>query len=167
MINCSLIFIGAFIMLFSIVKSRRILNAVSLIPKELRDSIRQLLDLHRLLMCLFLIGYVVVLVGFAFQLIILSNFLVSVIFLLGAIFVFMGIAIEVHLLSEIQNTLSGLLQICAKCKKIREPEPDENGAESWKHIEAYISARSDIDFSHGYCPDCYDDTIKQMDAKAE
>jgi len=46
------------------------------------------------------------------------------------------------------KTLSGLLPICAKCKKIR----DDNGY--WNQIEAFISAHSDADFTHGICPDC-------------
>ncbi len=44
--------------------------------------------------------------------------------------------------------LSGLLPICASCKKIR----DDKG--SWNQIEIYISRRSAAEFSHGICPDC-------------
>ena len=44
--------------------------------------------------------------------------------------------------------LSGLLPICATCKKIR----DEKGA--WSPMEVYISARSEAGFTHGICPDC-------------
>jgi CheY-like chemotaxis protein len=44
--------------------------------------------------------------------------------------------------------LSGLLPICASCKKIR----DDNGY--WSEVENYISQHSDADFTHGYCPDC-------------
>jgi hypothetical protein len=44
--------------------------------------------------------------------------------------------------------LSGLLPICASCKKIR----DDQGY--WKQIEIYISDHSEADFSHGICPDC-------------
>lgn len=44
--------------------------------------------------------------------------------------------------------LSGLLPICAKCKKIR----DDQG--HWHQIEDYISANSEADFSHGVCPQC-------------
>ncbi len=50
-------------------------------------------------------------------------------------------------LSEIK-TLSGLLPICSSCKKIR----DDKG--SWNQIEVYIRDRSDVDFSHGICPNC-------------
>jgi PAS domain S-box-containing protein len=46
------------------------------------------------------------------------------------------------------KTLSGLLPICAKCKKIR----DDKGY--WNQIESFIGARSRARFSHGICPDC-------------
>jgi len=46
------------------------------------------------------------------------------------------------------RTLSGLLPICAGCKKIR----DDQGY--WQQIETYISEHSDADFSHGICPEC-------------
>ncbi|MDH3349252.1 MAG: hypothetical protein OEM02_14270 [Desulfobulbaceae bacterium] len=50
-------------------------------------------------------------------------------------------------LSEIK-TLSGLIPICASCKKIR----DDKGY--WKQIEEYISYHSEAEFSHSICPDC-------------
>ena len=50
-------------------------------------------------------------------------------------------------LAEVR-TLSGLLPICAKCKKIR----DDRGY--WNQIEIYIRERTDANFSHGVCPDC-------------
>ncbi|HWR97035.1 MAG TPA: cache domain-containing protein [Candidatus Methanoperedens sp.] len=46
------------------------------------------------------------------------------------------------------RTLSGLLPICASCKKIR----DDKGY--WNQIETYISGRSEAKFSHGLCPEC-------------
>jgi ligand-binding sensor domain-containing protein len=46
------------------------------------------------------------------------------------------------------KVLSGLLPICAWCKKIR----DDRGY--WSRIEAYLSARTDAKFTHGICPDC-------------
>jgi len=50
-------------------------------------------------------------------------------------------------LSKIK-TLSGLIPICASCKKIR------NDKGYWEQIEEYIRNRSDADFTHGICPDC-------------
>jgi FixJ family two-component response regulator len=46
------------------------------------------------------------------------------------------------------KTLSGLLPICASCKKIR----DDGGY--WNQIESYISKHSEAEFSHGLCPEC-------------
>ena len=44
--------------------------------------------------------------------------------------------------------LSGLLPICASCKKIR----DDQGY--WNQIEEYIHKHSEAEFSHGLCPEC-------------
>ena len=44
--------------------------------------------------------------------------------------------------------LSGLLPICAYCKKIRDDQGD------WKQIEAYIRDHSEAEFSHGICEGC-------------
>ena len=46
------------------------------------------------------------------------------------------------------KVLSGLLPICAQCKKIR----DDNGY--WEQIERYIRDNSEADFSHSICPEC-------------
>jgi hypothetical protein len=46
------------------------------------------------------------------------------------------------------RTLTGLLPICAWCKKIR----DEEGR--WQQLERYITLHSDAEFTHGLCEDC-------------
>ena len=45
--------------------------------------------------------------------------------------------------------LEGLLPICQYCKRIRD------GTEQWQPIERYVEKRSEAQFSHGICPDCY------------
>ena len=50
-------------------------------------------------------------------------------------------------LAEVK-TLRGFIPICSSCKKIR----DDQGF--WKQIEAYISAHTHAQFSHGICPEC-------------
>jgi PAS domain S-box-containing protein len=44
--------------------------------------------------------------------------------------------------------LSGLLPICASCKKIR------NDKGYWEQMEIYIRDHSEADFSHSICPEC-------------
>jgi len=51
-------------------------------------------------------------------------------------------------LSQVK-TLSGLLPMCASCRKIR----DKEGA--WQHLESYIRSHTEADFSHGICPQCH------------
>jgi hypothetical protein len=48
------------------------------------------------------------------------------------------------------RTLSGLLPMCASCKKIR----DDKGY--WSQLETYINQHTDADISHGLCPECMD-----------
>jgi len=50
-------------------------------------------------------------------------------------------------LSQVR-TLSGLVPICASCKKIR------NDKGYWEQIEVYIRDHSEAEFSHGICPEC-------------
>lgn len=46
------------------------------------------------------------------------------------------------------RTLEGLLPICAYCHNIRESDG------SWVRLEDYISNRSEVQFTHGMCPEC-------------
>lgn len=58
------------------------------------------------------------------------------------------LAIERRRALQDVKALSGLLPICAGCKKIR----DDQGY--WNQLESYIDEHSDASFSHGMCPDC-------------
>jgi len=66
------------------------------------------------------------------------------------------------LIAELQKalskvkTLSGLIPICASCKKIR----DDRGY--WNQIESYIRDRSEAEFSHGICPECAEQFYTDM-----
>ena len=44
--------------------------------------------------------------------------------------------------------MTGVLPICASCKKIQ----NEDG--NWQQIELYIRERAQVEFSHGICPEC-------------
>lgn len=57
--------------------------------------------------------------------------------------------------SEIME-LKRMIPICCVCKKIR----DE--ANSWSRLEAYFKGQWDVNFSHGYCPDCFKDAFGEL-----
>jgi PAS domain S-box-containing protein len=46
------------------------------------------------------------------------------------------------------KTLSGILPICAWCKKVR------NDTGYWQQVESYVRDHSEAQFSHGICPEC-------------
>ena len=52
-----------------------------------------------------------------------------------------------QLTSQIE-TLSGLLPLCAWCKKVR------NDSGYWEQIDRYISTHSGASITHGVCPEC-------------
>ncbi len=68
-----------------------------------------------------------------------------------------------RLLAELQEALanvkklSGMLPICAYCKKIR----DDKGY--WEEVASYITKHSEALFSHGICPDCYAKVSKELE----
>ena len=59
-----------------------------------------------------------------------------------------------RLIEELQEALtkvkllSGLLPICAWCKKVRD---DQN---YWQEVECYIGSHCEAQFTHGICPGC-------------
>jgi len=63
---------------------------------------------------------------------------------------------HVEALSKVKK-LTGLLPICASCKKIR----DDEGY--WKQIEAYVSEHSGAEFTHGLCPECATKLYPEID----
>lgn len=48
------------------------------------------------------------------------------------------------------KVLSGLVPVCAWCKRVRSDEG------YWQQLEHFISERSHAKFTHGMCPECYE-----------
>jgi CheY-like chemotaxis protein len=63
-------------------------------------------------------------------------------------------------LSKVKQ-LQGLLPICCYCKKIR------NDQNYWEQVEQYFEDHSEVEFSHGICPDCYEKVMEEEFRKAE
>jgi sigma-B regulation protein RsbU (phosphoserine phosphatase) len=53
--------------------------------------------------------------------------------------------------------LQGLLPICSHCKKVR------NEANYWERVDSYLTSRSDLEFTHGICPDCSEKMMKEIE----
>lgn len=73
-----------------------------------------------------------------------------------------GLILELEKALDDVKLLTGMLPICANCKKIRDKEKQN----SWIALEAYIRDHSEADFSHSICPECakalYHDSLKKL-----
>jgi len=63
-----------------------------------------------------------------------------------------------HLKEEIK-TLRGIIPICSSCKNVR----DDKGY--WQQVEAYVRDRSEAEFSHSICPECFEKLYPEYDSK--
>ncbi|MBN1674565.1 MAG: PAS domain-containing protein [Kiritimatiellae bacterium] len=59
------------------------------------------------------------------------------------------------------SELRQIVPICAKCKKIRQ---DDN---YWDAVEKYMNKYMDLQFTHGYCPDCARELLAEYRARNE
>jgi DNA-binding response OmpR family regulator len=59
-------------------------------------------------------------------------------------------------LAHVQR-LQGLLPICSYCKKVR------NETNYWEQVDSYLTSHSDVQLTHGICPQCMETMMKQLD----
>lgn len=59
-----------------------------------------------------------------------------------------------------KKVLSGIIPICANCKKIRK---EDGGNGKWEQIEGYIQKRTEAEFSHSICPECAKELYPELD----
>lgn len=61
--------------------------------------------------------------------------------------------------TEVQ-LMQKLLPICMYCGKIRDKEADWEDQSSWQDLESYVAEKTDVQFSHGICKDCYETRVE-------
>ena len=89
----------------------------------------------------------------------LENIIALIIFLIAMVFLIKIVQLNRSLkkaLSEVQ-TLQKFIPICVSCKKVK----DDKGY--WEQVESYISKHSEAEFSHGYCPECYENEMERIE----
>lgn len=62
-------------------------------------------------------------------------------------------------LAHVQR-LQGLLPICSYCKKVR------NETNYWEQVDSYLTSHSDVQLTHGICPQCMETMMNQIDEAA-
>jgi hypothetical protein len=87
-----------------------------------------------------------------------ENLIALIIFAIAFVFLIRILQLNQSLqkaLSEV-TTLQKFIPICSSCKKVK----DDKGY--WEQVESYISKHSETEFSHGYCPQCYEKEMARI-----
>ena len=100
---------GAVVMLISILKYNGTIRLANGLLSADKKVIHRLEKIHRLLMCFFLGGYLVVFVSLIASLHIVGNIFTSMIFFFGALFVFIGILLQSNMLLSIRDNLEEMV----------------------------------------------------------
>ncbi len=56
-----------------------------------------------------------------------------------------------------------ILPVCCACNKIRDDDGKERGTGEWMDWEVYNRKNATVKVSHGYCPVCYEEAMKEVD----
>lgn len=154
--------LGAGVILASVLRSKALFMAMPFVNNRSRPTIARFLRHHRLLMIFFLVTYLIMSCALVIKLSFVNEMLVGAICFLVATFIYLGSLLETKLLSEIQNTLHGLLPICARCKKMRCPDSDPSRPESWVEIQQYVTRETGKEWTHAYCPTCLSIALREI-----
>jgi PAS domain-containing protein len=63
-------------------------------------------------------------------------------------------------ISEIAE-LQRMIPICVGCRKVRDDK------DAWMGVETYFKRNWDVDFTHGYCPECYQIEMDKLKARSK
>ncbi|MEN6526512.1 MAG: histidine kinase N-terminal 7TM domain-containing protein [Candidatus Polarisedimenticolia bacterium] len=66
---------------------------------------------------------------------------------------------ELRRAAEEISTLSGLIPVCASCRRVR----DDEGF--WSRFETYVAKHTGAQITHGLCPECAARAIKELEAR--
>jgi len=67
-----------------------------------------------------------------------------------------AIVVVGHTYVQQQLVIRGILTVCSYCSKVRFDH------EAWEKIEEYVARHSELTFSHGVCPDCFEKHTKSI-----
>lgn len=153
------IVLSAVAILAGIFHSRAIYLATPFILASNRPPVMRLMRHHRILMVFFLVAYVVLACALVAKFAFVTDLFIGATAFLVATFIYAASVMESKLFSEMRNTVSGLVPLCAMCKRVRLSGADPMKQNSWMEIEQYISQETGNAITHGYCPACADSLL--------
>lgn len=61
------------------------------------------------------------------------------------------------------NLYEKILSMCCVCNAVRDDTGKEPGTGDWLRIDEYIKKKTGVEASHGYCPTCFEEQMKEVD----
>jgi sigma-B regulation protein RsbU (phosphoserine phosphatase) len=77
-----------------------------------------------------------------------------------AIFMRLRVAERILQFTSEIKLLKELIPICMYCKRVRDDH------DYWQQVETYIHHQTGSNFSHGICPDCFENQVKALPERA-
>jgi hypothetical protein len=68
-----------------------------------------------------------------------------------------GAIVVTHTFLQQRQILRGFISVCSYCHKVHV------NATEWEQMEEYITTRTLAEFTHGICPICYAELMKELD----
>jgi prepilin signal peptidase PulO-like enzyme (type II secretory pathway) len=146
--------LAAGVMLACLIRVGEVTSILGVAREADRKLLAREIQVQRLLMGFFALGYVAVAVAIRWEIRMMDDQVTAAVFLGVAVFAYIGITIQVRMGAAMLKTISGLIPICAWCKRIRTGDSPVAGSDSWSSVETFLSRRTEADFTHGICPDC-------------
>lgn len=56
-----------------------------------------------------------------------------------------------------------ILPLCLECNKVRDLQGKAGDRGKWVDLDKFISEKSGVGISHGYCPDCFEKAMAEID----
>jgi hypothetical protein len=81
--------------------------------------------------------------------------------IMTAFILFAAIVVVGNTFLQEKRILNGLISICSRCHKVR------INKDNWKNIEEYLDENTLFSFTHGLCPDCEKEVMKEINEKKE
>ncbi|NCC51188.1 MAG: hypothetical protein EOM20_08230 [Spartobacteria bacterium] len=81
--------------------------------------------------------------------------------ILTAFVITVGFITIAHTYLQQRKTMEGFITICSYCKKVQINQA------VWEQIDEFIEDKSLITFSHGICPECLENCLKDTDMKVD
>jgi hypothetical protein len=68
-----------------------------------------------------------------------------------------GVIVVTHTFLQQKRVLRGFISVCSYCHKVHV------NATEWEQMEEYITTRTLAEFTHGICPLCYAELMRELD----